>query len=142
MGLGKALTVISLIVSDLPHAAESRICQNHVQWTSSHHDCTRATLLVVPLSRVTPIDRVAEAPADSTVLQVWSNQIQQSGIADLVPWHWLICRSHVRPHFLRWQLYYGKNRIRIAMQLESLDLVITTYSIVAHEWRKGPNPAW
>ena len=44
---------------------------------------------------------------------------------------------HVDHGTLRYHTYYGKNRNRTQLELEQLDLVITTYSVVSKEFQKG-----
>ena len=104
MGLGKTLSILSLIVGSLEAANE---------WEEIGHlpelDGDRAlirnsktTLLVSPLS----------------TLANWEDQIA----------------THIKPGAVNYYVYHGANRITDINALASYDLVITTYSIVASEY--------
>lgn len=122
MGLGKTLSILSLLASSIdearqwetrtpvqPSPAESK--------TSTKNDIlgvhqpslgltpvtrnSRATLIVCPLSTVTN----------------WEEQIKQ----------------HIRSGSLNCHIYHGPNRIRDVARLASFDVVITTYGSVSNE---------
>lgn len=104
MGLGKTLTILSLIVGSLEVANE---------WVETGHlpemdgdrvliRNSKATLLVSPLS----------------TLANWEDQIA----------------THIKPGALKYYVYHGTNRITDINALAQYDLVITTYSIVASEF--------
>lgn len=127
MGLGKTLSILSLIARSSDEAAaweqatpvqpsvpEHRPSRHDVLMPLPSLDLTpvlhnaRATLLVCPLSTVTN----------------WEEQIKQ----------------HIRPDSLRLHIYHGSNRIKDPAQLAAFDLVITTYGSVSNELssrRKG-----
>ena len=44
-------------------------------------------------------------------------------------------RTHVRPHTLRWALYRGPSRFKSFENMLNCDVIITTYNILATEWR-------
>ncbi|KAI5463322.1 SNF2 family DNA-dependent ATPase [Mariannaea sp. PMI_226] len=127
MGLGKTLSILSLIASST-HAADQWQQMPPVQpeapeMKPSRHDAlahqpslsltpllrnAKATLLVCPLSTVTN----------------WEEQIKQ----------------HVQPGALSYHIYHGSGRIKDPAKLATYDLVITTYGSVSNELssrRKG-----
>ncbi|KAI6629423.1 transcription termination factor 2 [Pyricularia oryzae] len=121
MGLGKTLSILSLISSSMDQAAEwaTRVPQQPVQerrkQTSNKFKIpmqeplgltkltrnSKATLLVCPLSTVTN----------------WEEQIKQ----------------HVKPDTLSYYIYHGQNRTKDPAVLANYDLVITTYGSVSSE---------
>ncbi|KAK4150931.1 SNF2 family N-terminal domain-containing protein [Chaetomidium leptoderma] len=121
MGLGKTLSVLSLITKTLdaaerwsqlgpvqPRAPERRSQQSQFEVPKpASFDLTplrqnaKATLLVCPLSTVTN----------------WEEQIKQ----------------HIKPGSLTYHVYHGPNRIKEVAQLAQFDLVITTYGSVVSE---------
>lgn len=128
MGLGKTLSVLSLITKTLdaaerwsqlppvqPRAPPERKPQNASQYASHQFEVPRpasfdltplrhnakATLLLCPLSTVTN----------------WEEQIKQ----------------HIKPGTITYHIYHGPNRIKDAAQLAQFDLVITTYGSVVSE---------
>lgn len=127
MGLGKTLSILSLIASttDAAHAwqlSDPTQVPNHEihhernnvlgsQPTLGLTNVTRnvkSTLIVCPLSTVTN----------------WEEQLKQ----------------HVDPNSLSYYIYHGPNRIKDAAMLAEFDIVITTYGSVSNELssrRKG-----
>jgi len=123
MGLGKTLSVLSLVTKTLdaadrwsqfapqqPKAPERKTQHPFQQFEMPRPaslDLTvlrqnaKATLLVCPLSTVTN----------------WEEQIKQ----------------HVKPGTLTYHIYHGPNRIKDVEQLAQFDLVITTYGSVVSE---------
>ena len=98
MGLGKSLSVISLLATD---------------WQQCTSDLTERTptLIVVPPS----------------LLRTWEEEI----------------RKHLYPGTLRYWLYHGPKRSAHMVSMLAHDIVITTYDVVATEWKsleKGPRP--
>ena len=103
MGLGKTLSILSLIVGSLEAAIEweeigllPEMDRERALVRNS-----RTTLLVSPLS----------------TLANWEDQIA----------------THIRPGALKYYVYHGANRITDINVLARYDLIITTYSIVASE---------
>ncbi|KAM7196379.1 SNF2 family N-terminal domain containing protein [Naviculisporaceae sp. PSN 640] len=123
MGLGKTLSVLSLITSTLPDAAAWMASQpiqpKAPEKKSSHGGKSfevpkpqamgltelvqngKATLLICPLSTVTN----------------WEEQLKQ----------------HIKPGGLSYHIYHGPNRVKDVAQLANYDLVITTYGSVSSE---------
>lgn len=106
MGLGKTLSILSLLVSTLDDAAK---------WANKSPPApeedevplkcnAKTTLLVSPLSTITN----------------WEEQISQ----------------HIQPGTLKCHVYHGCNRIKDIDKLAGFDLVITTYGSVASEFSK------
>ncbi|KAF9881936.1 transcription termination factor 2 [Colletotrichum karsti] len=118
MGLGKTLSVLSLIASSLGQANEwagrmptqpemppqkvgGKASASSTLPLTNITKNTRATLLVCPLSTVTN----------------WEEQIKQ----------------HIAPGELSYYVYHGSNRIKEVEKLADFDLVITTYGSVSSE---------
>ncbi|RCI09528.1 hypothetical protein L249_4064 [Ophiocordyceps polyrhachis-furcata BCC 54312] len=121
MGLGKTLSILSLIASTTDDAAqwEGREPVQRPAADAGHktkdglgmHQPSfdplpvtrqaRSTLIVCPLSTITN----------------WEEQIKQ----------------HIRPGSLSYHVYHGSNRIKDAAKLASFDIVITTYGSVSNE---------
>ena len=98
MGLGKSLSMISLLATDLPHKISS----------STE---VISTLIVVPPS----------------LLRTWEEEL----------------RRHLYPETLRCCLYHGPKRSADIASMLAYEIVITTYDVVATEWKsvdKGPRP--
>ncbi|KAM7188223.1 SNF2 family N-terminal domain containing protein [Rhypophila sp. PSN 637] len=123
MGLGKTLSVLSLITNTLDDAAvwmasdpiQPKAPERKPSHAGRHFEVPRpqsmgltdlvqngrATLLICPLSTITN----------------WEEQIKQ----------------HIKPGTLSYHIYHGPNRIKDVTQLASYDLVITTYGSVSSE---------
>jgi SNF2 family DNA or RNA helicase len=120
MGLGKTLSVLSLVVHTLDDASEwAKKIPGPNHCDSGHTKkgrngqlptCeptslvlnSKATLLVSPLSTISN----------------WEDQIKQ----------------HVEPGTLKYYIYHGASRIKDVQKLAEYDLVITTYGSVASEF--------
>ena len=106
MGLGKTLSILSLIVGSLETANEWETTE-HLSNMDRDRDRvlirnSKATLLVSPLS----------------TLANWEDQIA----------------THIKPGALKYYVYHGSNRVKDIDALAQYDLIITTYSIVASEY--------
>ncbi|KAK7734936.1 hypothetical protein SLS53_007713 [Cytospora paraplurivora] len=136
MGLGKTLSVLSLVAATVPESQqwmsldpvqrtppETERKQHPNQFAPPKPDSlaltrvkrnSKATLLICPLSTVTN----------------WEEQIKQ----------------HVQPNTLSYHIYHGPHRIKDAERLAQYDLVITTYGSVSSELsarfsnKRGPHP--
>ena len=121
MGLGKTLSILSLVVQTLDESTEwskLRPCTSQERKECQHKKgkntplpaCepaplslnSRATLLVSPLSTIAN----------------WEEQIKQ----------------HIKPGALKYYIYHGAGRIKDVQKLAEYDLVITTYGSVASEF--------
>lgn len=103
MGLGKTLSILSLVASSLEQAREWEKMTPHPELIKALPNIrnARTTLLVAPLSAVNN----------------WVSQI----------------REHVVEGGLSYYVFHGSNRTSDADKLSQYDLVITTYSIVLSE---------
>ncbi|KAF2458817.1 SNF2 family N-terminal domain-containing protein [Lineolata rhizophorae] len=107
MGLGKSLTIISLIASDFDvedvgpgSPFPKRVSESDAEDQNS----VRATLLVVPPS----------------LLQSWETQL----------------RTHVRRKTLRWFRHHETSKIQNASELRRYEIVMTTFPTISSEFRK------
>ncbi|MCJ1402420.1 hypothetical protein MMC11_005640 [Xylographa trunciseda] len=105
MGLGKTLSILSLIVGSLDAASEW--AKQEPQPTAINREIvlkrnSRTTLLVAPLS----------------VVANWEEQIV----------------AHIQPGTLSYYIYHGNSRCQDVDELAEYDVVITTYSIVSSEF--------
>jgi SNF2 family DNA or RNA helicase len=106
MGLGKTLSILSLVIASLEESKEwakkdPPLPQNGE--LRAKQNC-KTTLLVSPLSTISN----------------WEEQIMQ----------------HIQPGTLKYHIYHGSNRIKDIERLAQFDLVITTYGSVASEYNK------
>ncbi|OJJ47214.1 hypothetical protein ASPZODRAFT_132175 [Penicilliopsis zonata CBS 506.65] len=103
MGLGKTLSILSLVVSSIQQSREWENMVPHQDLVHSQPGIrnTRTTLLVVPLSTVNN----------------WVAQIKE----------------HLREDSLSYNVFHGSSRTTDVEELSRFDLVITTYSIVLSE---------
>ncbi|KAL4780377.1 SNF2 family N-terminal domain-containing protein [Aspergillus varians] len=103
MGLGKTLSILSLVVSSLTEAKEwaNMIPSPELVKSQPGIRNTKTTLLVVPLSTVNN----------------WMSQIKE----------------HLRDDAVSSYVFHGSSRITSVDELSKYDLVITTYSIVLSE---------
>lgn len=137
MGLGKTLSILSLVTATIPaslqwiqaepvvHSAEEKRPPRELPDSfappkpeslglTKPKRNSKATLLICPLSTVTN----------------WEEQIKQ----------------HVRPNSLSYHIYHGPHRIKDSERLAEYDLVITTYGSVSSELnarfanKRGPHP--
>lgn len=137
MGLGKTLSILSLVTSTRDTAVEFETLQpvqpdTQEKKQSNHHHRSfelpkaqqhpltrlshngRGTLLICPLSTIAN----------------WEEQMKQ----------------HIKPGSISYHIYHGQNRIRNPDLLSKFDLVVTTYGSVASECtsrfgkKKGPFP--
>ncbi|RFU74360.1 hypothetical protein TARUN_7895 [Trichoderma arundinaceum] len=118
MGLGKTLSILSLVSSTVDEArqfshlppeqpsapetkqAKSDAAQGFLGLTPVARN-TKSTLIICPLSTITN----------------WEEQIKQ----------------HVAPSTLSYHVYHGPNRIKDLARLASFDIIITTYGSVSNE---------
>ncbi|KAL8958774.1 MAG: hypothetical protein Q9193_004232 [Seirophora villosa] len=104
MGLGKTLSILSLVVHSLPDAREfgkkrpSALEEDEAPLVRN----SKATLLVSPLSTVAN----------------WEEQI----------------KTHIEGEALNYYIYHGSNRKKDINMLSRFDLIITTYQIVSSEY--------
>ncbi|KAE8352535.1 SNF2 family N-terminal domain-containing protein [Aspergillus coremiiformis] len=103
MGLGKTLSILSLVVSSLVAAREWSAMAPSTDLVQSLPGIrnTRTTLLVAPLSAVNN----------------WTFQVKE----------------HLKENAISYHVFHGQSRITDVEELSKYDLVITTYSIILSE---------
>ena len=94
MGLGKSLSIISLLATDWSHRAKNS-------------QGVTPTLLVVTLP----------------LIRNWEEEF----------------RDHLHPQTLRCWIYQGPKRSKDVTAILEYDVVLTTYDVIAHEWRNLDN---
>lgn len=134
MGLGKTLSILSLVASTLPDASE---------WAQS--DPGRPS----NEGRTRPLDPFAPPKPELLGLtQVKRNSkstLLVCPLSTITNWEEQI-KQHVRSSGLTYHIYHGPHRIKDLTQLVTYDLVITTYGSVSSELsarsanKRGPHP--
>ena len=104
MGLGKTLSILSLIVGSLEVANE---------WEQIGH--------------------LPEQDGDRVLIRNSKTTLLVSPLSTLANWEEQIA-THIEPGALKYYVYHGANRITDIDALAKYDLIITTYSIVASEY--------
>ena len=104
MGLGKTLSILSLIVGSLEVANE---------WEQIGH--------------------LPELDGDRVLIRNSKTTLLVSPLSTLANWEEQIA-THIEPGALKYYVYHGANRITNIDALAKYDLIITTYSIVASEY--------
>ncbi len=103
MGLGKTLSILSLVLSSLDEASEwaRKMPDRQLVRAIPGVRNTRTTLLVVPLSTIAN----------------WVSQITE----------------HIKPHSLKYYVFHGASRKTDLEELSKMDLLITTYPTIHSE---------
>ncbi len=122
MGLGKTLSILSLIVQTLDNEANDW-AKLTPQPTDDYRDLcpTRKGKTALPKIEPTPLVRNSKATllvSPLSTIANWEEQIKQ----------------HIKPGTLKYYIYHGANRIKCSKRLSEYDLVITTYGSVASEF--------
>lgn len=128
MGLGKTLSILSLICNSLEDA-QAWAATEPKQPTSSEPKPSRQGTHVPPQQSfgLTPVSANIKATlliCPLSTITNWEEQIKQ----------------HIVPEGLSYHIYHGSNRIKDVKKLQEFDLIITTYGSVSHELssrRKG-----
>ncbi|KAK4678091.1 hypothetical protein QC764_0051630 [Podospora pseudoanserina] len=120
MGLGKTLSILSLLAKTLDEAQAwsqreplQPVVQN--QRPQKSHEAPRAQVL--PLSQIRRNVKATLLVCPLSTITNWEEQIKQ----------------HIEPGKLNYYIYHGANRIKDSAQLARYDLVITTYGSVTSE---------
>ncbi|EXA48392.1 hypothetical protein FOQG_05843 [Fusarium oxysporum f. sp. raphani 54005] len=120
MGLGKTLSILSLITTSTDAAYEWER-QAPVQPEAPEQKPTKHEVLSQqPTLALTPLMRNAKTTllvCPLSTVTNWEEQIKQ----------------HIRPGALDYHIYHGPNRIKDPARLANFDLVITTYGSVSNE---------
>ncbi|KAH6635501.1 SNF2 family N-terminal domain-containing protein [Chaetomium sp. MPI-SDFR-AT-0129] len=123
MGLGKTLSVLSLVTKTLDAAnqwsqtppLQPKAPERKPQHQFQQFDVPKPTSLELTLLRQNAKATLLVCPL-STVTN-WEEQIKQ----------------HIKPGTMTYHVYHGPNRVKDAEQLAQFDLVITTYGSVVSE---------
>ncbi|KAF5666232.1 hypothetical protein FHETE_6354 [Fusarium heterosporum] len=120
MGLGKTLSILSLIVTSNDASYEWER-QAPIQPEAPEHKPTKHEVLSQqPTLALTPVMRNVKTTllvCPLSTVTNWEEQIKQ----------------HVQPGALDYHIYHGPNRIKDPTRLAAFDLVITTYGSVSNE---------
>lgn len=120
MGLGKTLSILSLLVTTLPEAA-----------TWARAPCVDLDG-PVPTTGSTDNSRASAPKYHAPKLNV-KTTLLVSPLSTIANWEDQI-RQHVKPGTLKVHIYHGPGRIRQRCELSEYDIVITTYGSVASEF--------
>ena len=135
MGLGKSLTMISLIVSNPAQLTSSVLFTQ--QGTIRH---LKSTLIVVPYScELSPLKSHSQKLID---LKYWilgtlnyngtaTWQARKCSLTD--------CRRHLKPNSLSWLRFHSSQK-RKMLSVGSYDIVITTYETLMGQQKKHNDP--
>ncbi|KAK6853338.1 SNF2 family domain-containing protein [Apiospora arundinis] len=136
MGLGKTLSILSLVTSTLDAAEEwskSEPVQPRPPTQKKNHGQSRFNVPTpepLALTRISRNSRATLLVCPLTTITNWEEQI----------------KTHIKPGTFSYYIYHGSNRIRDPKKLAQYDLVITTYGSVStevgsrHKGRAGPHP--
>ncbi|PFH59582.1 hypothetical protein XA68_12126 [Ophiocordyceps unilateralis] len=121
MGLGKTLSILSLVASTTDDAHGWELLEP-VQRPGAEARPKKSDGLVMSQPSFDPLPVTRQAKSTLIVCPLstvtnWEEQIKQ----------------HIRPGTLSYHVYHGPNRIKDAARLASFDMVITTYGSVSNE---------
>ncbi|KAH7030928.1 SNF2 family domain-containing protein [Microdochium trichocladiopsis] len=134
MGLGKTLSILSLIATSMDEA---------VEWSTRVPVQPQA-----PPPPKTPRSFNAPAPTPLALTHLTHNgkaTLLVCPLSTITNWEEQI-KAHIKPGGFTYHIYHGSNRIKDAKKLAEFDLVITTYGSVAsevtarHKGRAGSYP--
>jgi hypothetical protein len=121
MGLGKTLSILSLIMTTLDEATEWAQLAPSAPEPISQCRSKRGRGEPLPVVDLAPLSQNSKATllvSPLSTIANWEEQIKQ----------------HVKPDSLRYYIYHGASRTKDAKKLSEYDLVITTYGSVAGEF--------
>ncbi|KAL7938108.1 SNF2 family N-terminal domain-containing protein, partial [Trichoderma chlorosporum] len=120
MGLGKTLSILSLIASTMNEAQEfKRLTPEQPSAPETRQTRTEMDPIQAPLG-LTPVSQNTKSTliiCPLSTITNWEEQIKQ----------------HVAPGQLSYHIYHGPNRIKELARLAQFDIVITTYGSVSNE---------
>ncbi|KAL3418264.1 SNF2 family DNA-dependent ATPase [Phlyctema vagabunda] len=122
MGLGKTLSILSLVVSTLDQSEEWAKMQPCVEEEPREKAQPKGS----KAAAVPKIEKVPLARNSKTTLLV-------SPLSTIANWEEQI-KQHIKPGSLKYYVYHGPGRIKDIQKLSEFDLVITTYGSVASEF--------
>ncbi|KAK9770337.1 putative SWI/SNF-related matrix-associated actin-dependent regulator of chromatin subfamily A member 3-like 1 [Seiridium cardinale] len=137
MGLGKTLSILSLITTSLDAAEE---------WSRRDPEQPPPPPAPKKNGRSREFDVPAPAPLALTTPVLNSRAtLLVCPLSTVANWE-IQMKEHIKPGTFKYYIYHGPNRIKDAKKLTDYDLVITTYGSVSSELRarhrglKGPHP--
>lgn len=120
MGLGKTLSILSLIASSFGQAQEWEVQVPRQPSVPDAHTLRNGSVSVQPNPSLLPLIRNTRATlliCPLSTITNWEEQIKQ----------------HMLPGSINFHIYHGSNRIKDPERLASYDLVVTTYGSVSNE---------
>ncbi|KAH8912582.1 hypothetical protein BR93DRAFT_942437 [Coniochaeta sp. PMI_546] len=136
MGLGKTLSILSLVTSTRDIAAEFETLPPVQPETQEKKQSNHHRSFELPKAQQHPLTRLSHNGKGTllicplSTIANWEEQMKQ----------------HIRPGSISYHIYHGQNRVRNPDLLSKFDLVVTTYGSVASECssrfsgKKGPFP--
>ncbi|KAF8863176.1 hypothetical protein BDZ45DRAFT_712462 [Acephala macrosclerotiorum] len=122
MGLGKTLSILSLVMTTLDNKS--------IEWSQQAPCASKDDRDLCPVRKgKTALPKLEQTPlklnAKTTLLV--------SPLSTIANWEEQI-KQHIKPGTLKYYVYHGPNRIKDINKLADFDLVITTYGSVASEF--------
>ncbi|OIW32178.1 hypothetical protein CONLIGDRAFT_652963 [Coniochaeta ligniaria NRRL 30616] len=136
MGLGKTLSILSLVTSTRDTAAEFETLPPVQPETQEKKQSNHHRSFELPKAQQHPLTRLSRNGKGTllicplSTISNWEEQMKQ----------------HIKPGTISYHIYHGQNRIRNVDLLSQFDLVVTTYGSVSSECssrfsgKKGPFP--
>lgn len=125
MGLGKTLSILSLVVQFLDTDA--------AEWEKLE-PCSQDNRDLCPVRKGK--SKVALPQLGQTPLKLNAKTtLLVSPLSTMQNWEEQI-RQHIKPRTLKYYVYHGANRCKDIEKLAEYDLIITTYGAVAHEFAR------
>ena len=122
MGLGKTLSILSLIVQTLDNEAQEWAQQSPTIFEDERDLCpTRKGKTALP--KIEP----------ARLVQNCKTTLLVSPLSTIANWEEQI-KQHIKPGTVKYYIYHGANRCKDIKKLAEYDLVITTYGSVASEF--------
>jgi len=122
MGLGKTLSILSLVVQTLDNDALEWAQQSPSIFEDERDPCP------------TKKGKTALPKIESTrLVQNCKTTLLVSPLSTIANWEEQI-RQHIKPGTIKYYIYHGANRIKDIKKLAEYDLIITTYGSVASEF--------
>ena len=122
MGLGKTLSILSLIASNLDTSAQ--------EWAKLRPEILADDRDLAPTKKgKAALPRIDQAP----LIRNCKTTLLVSPLSTITNWEDQI-KQHVKPNTLSYYIYHGSGRTKDVNKLAEYDLVITTYGSVASEF--------
>jgi hypothetical protein len=123
MGLGKTLSILSLVVQTLPESEAWSHLTPCIPQQRDQPPSKKGKKEPLPVCEMTKLVRNVKTTllvAPLSTISNWEEQIKQ----------------HIQPGTLSFYIYHGTGRIKDIQKLAQYDLVITTYGSIASEFAK------